>query len=307
MHRTIEITAAPQLTDALLGELARLDHVIGLSVQRDASIKPPGDAIMVHVLNRGADQVMDIAGQAVVRGGSVALAEGTALVDLASQHRIDHDVDEATWEEAETGLRHQGAITVNFLALMAFGGVVATVGLLSDPVPMAIALIASSVIAPGFEPIAKISLGLVLRRWPVVVRGAVSALAGYAALIAASAGTFLLLVALGDATASGLTGSKEVQHLAHPLPKDVVLSLASATAGLVMITAYRRTVIAGPLIGMALISAAALIGAALAAGEGQLGGDAAQRLALETALLVGAGAVVVAIKKATIHRRDPLV
>ena len=307
MHRTIEITAAAPISDPLLADLGKLDHVIGLSVQRDASIKPPGDVIVVHVLNRGADEVMDLAGQAVRHGGSVALAEGTAMIDPASQHLIDHDVDEATWEEAETGLRHQGVITANYLALMALGGVVATVGLVSDPVPQAIALIASSVIAPGFEPIAKVALGLVLRRWHVVKRGALSALAGYGALIAASAATFLLLRALGDTTVAKLVTNSEVQHLAHPVPKDVVLSIAAAAAGLVMITAYRRTVIAGPLIALALIPAAAVVGAALAAGQWSLTGAAAQRLALDSVILIAVGALVVAVKKATIHRRDPLV
>ncbi|MBP1807651.1 hypothetical protein [Rubellimicrobium aerolatum] len=58
MHRTIEITLAPAGTDRLLAELAADEHVMGLSVQRGASIKPPGDVVVVQTLNRGADAVM---------------------------------------------------------------------------------------------------------------------------------------------------------------------------------------------------------------------------------------------------------
>ena len=65
---------------------------------------------------------------------------------------------------------------MNVLALMALGGAVATIGLVSDPVAMAVAIVASSVIAPGFEPLAKIAMG-------VVQRGVVSTLAGYTALV----------------------------------------------------------------------------------------------------------------------------
>jgi hypothetical protein len=71
----------------------------------------------------------------------------------------------------ETGLRHQGRATPNFLALMALGGAVAALGLVSNPVPQAIAFIASAIIAPGFEPLAKVPLGGVLGRWNVVKRG----------------------------------------------------------------------------------------------------------------------------------------
>lgn len=184
MHRTIEISVPAQATDELLAGLEDLEHVIGLSVERDASVKPPGDVVTVHVLNRGSDAVMDLAGQAARQGStSVVTAELSAITDPEHQHLVDRDVDEALWEEAETGLRHQGRITVNFLALMALGGAVATIGLVSDPVAMAVAIVASSVIAPGFEPLAKIAMGLVLRRGSVVQRGVVSTLAGYTALV----------------------------------------------------------------------------------------------------------------------------
>ena len=53
MHRTIEITVPPAHTDTLVHELEQLEHVINLSVVRGASIKPPGDVLTVHVLNRG--------------------------------------------------------------------------------------------------------------------------------------------------------------------------------------------------------------------------------------------------------------
>lgn len=107
-------------------------------------MKPPGDVVTVHVLNRGSDAVMDLAGQAARQGStSVVTAELSAITDPEHQHLVDRDVDEALWEEAETGLRHQGRITVNFLALMALGGAVATIGLVSDPVAMAVAIVAS--------------------------------------------------------------------------------------------------------------------------------------------------------------------
>ncbi len=55
MHRTLQITVPPSYTDELIHELERLEGVIHLSVVRGASVKPPGDVLTVHALNREAD------------------------------------------------------------------------------------------------------------------------------------------------------------------------------------------------------------------------------------------------------------
>jgi hypothetical protein len=113
MHRTIEITVPPSCTDKLISQLEQEEHVINLSVVRGASIKPPGDVLTVHALNRGADQVMRLAEGAHKEGGdvSVSTSELSSIVDPKHERKVANDVDEALWEEAETGLRHQSRIT----------------------------------------------------------------------------------------------------------------------------------------------------------------------------------------------------
>ena len=125
MHRTLEITVAPTATDQLLKELVGLDGVIGVAVSRGASHKPVGDVITVHALNRDTDEVLTCVRLAEADGPiSVVMAEVASIIDPAKQERIDDDVDEAIWEEMETGLRHQGRVTVNFLTLVALGGAI---------------------------------------------------------------------------------------------------------------------------------------------------------------------------------------
>jgi hypothetical protein len=38
-----------------------MEDVIGLSITREASIKPPGDVLTVHALNRGVDDILRLA------------------------------------------------------------------------------------------------------------------------------------------------------------------------------------------------------------------------------------------------------
>ena len=109
MHRTIEIVVHPSYTDELIHDLEQLEHVISLSVIHGASVKPPGDVLTVHALNRGADEVMRLAEAAHEQGQiSVTTAELTSIVDPEHEHKVSNDVDEALWEEVETDLRHQG-------------------------------------------------------------------------------------------------------------------------------------------------------------------------------------------------------
>ena len=107
MHTEIEIIVPSSRTDELIDNFQQMDDVISLSVVREASIKPPGDVFTVHVLNRGADEVMRVANAAREEGQvSVSTSELTSLIDPEHERKVANDVDEALWEEVETDLRH---------------------------------------------------------------------------------------------------------------------------------------------------------------------------------------------------------
>lgn len=309
MHRTLEITVPTTTTDALCHELTDLDSVIGLSVQRGASWKPPGDVLVIHVLNRGADEVLRRVGAAVPdkKALSVVTSEVASIISPLSYKTVDNDRDEAIWEEMESGLRHQGRITPNYLLLMALGGIIAAVGLVSEPVPQAVAFVASAIIAPGFDPMTKVPLGLVLQRWRLVGRGLVSALAGYAILVVMAGLTMGLLVAVGETSASALATNPEVEHLQHPKWMELLVAGAGALAGVVMLAAFRRSFQAGPLIAMAFIPAAALIGAGLAVGRVDLALEGLERFLADWGFIIALGVPFLWLKQRFLHKRDPLV
>ena len=134
MHRTIEIAVPPSYTGELVDELGKLDGVVSLSVVRGASIKPEGDVVTVHALNRGADEVLRLAEAASERGRvSVSTGELASLVDPEHQQAVAKDADEALWEEVEAGLRHQSRTTANYLLLMGLGGAIAASGFTNRP------------------------------------------------------------------------------------------------------------------------------------------------------------------------------
>lgn len=308
MHRTFTLAVPTPKTDELTQELSRLDPVLGLAVSRGASLKPPGDVVTLHVLNAGADDVL----RAVARCCQgepyvVASAEITSLIAPDRREQVERDVDEAVWEEMQTGLRHQGRTTANSAALMALGGVIAAVGLVSDPVPQVMAFMAAAVVAPGFEPVAKMALALLLGRWHAVWRGLYSTLVGYAAVMAAAGLTFALLLATGAIDVGAFTGNREVANLAHPTTEAVLVSLAGALAGAVIVSSYRRSVIAGALMALAIIHTAAAIGMGLMCGRADIAAEALERLGIDLGLIVGCCGLVFALKQWWVHRRKPIV
>lgn len=307
MHRSFQITVSPSGTDGLIHDLEALPEVVGLSVSMGASRKPPGDVLTAHVLNRGVDDVLRAVERAKAHGPvSVVTSETAAIIDPDQTERIEDDVDEAVWEEMEAGLRHQGRVSQNYLFLMALGGVLAAVGLVSDPTPQAIAFVASACITPGYEPLAKIALGVVMRRGQAVRSGLFSTLVGYAVIVAAAALTFTLLRALGATTNGEFAHNPEVENIAHPTAKETLVSVCGALAGAVIVSAYRRSVIVGALIALVIIPAAAMVGVGFVASRPDLARAGFMRLLLDAALIVGLGLVVFAFKQAAVHRRRPL-
>ncbi|MBV9455101.1 MAG: hypothetical protein JOZ19_13445 [Rubrobacter sp.] len=155
MHTEIEIIAPPSCTDQLIKDLQQLDGVISFSVVREASIKPPGDLFTVYALNLEADEVLRLADAARNQGQiSVSTSEVSSIMDLEHERKVANDIDEALWEEVETDLRHQGKLTMNYVALMALGGGVAATGFAAESSSQAISFVAASIIAPGFEALA---------------------------------------------------------------------------------------------------------------------------------------------------------
>ena len=308
MHTEIEVIVPSSHTDELIQYLEQMDEVISLSVVREVSIKPPGDVFTVHVLNRGSDEVLRFANAAREWGQvSVSTAELTSLIDPEHERKVANDRDEALWEEVETDLRYQGKLTPNYLGLMALGGAVAATGFAAESASQAISFVAASIIAPGFEPMAAIPIGLALRRWAVVGRGLLSIVGGYLALILSAALIFLALRISGVVMVEEFTVNTEVRNLAEPGLREILLSAGGALAGMVMLLSRRHYLIPGALVALLVIEASAMIGVALAAGEPGLMLEGAERFGLDILLIVVGGVPIVLLKQVLFHRRAPMV
>lgn len=279
---------------------------MSVTVQHGVGVKPPGDVVTVHVLNAQADAVLVLAaGAQQHRSISIVTSQLESVIDPDHQALMSGDTDDTIWEEMEESVRHQSRVTANYLMAMACGGGIAAIGLVADAVPQAISFVAAAVIATGFEPIVKLPMAAVFGRWDVAKHGLRSMGIGYGLLILAAALTFFVLRVSGDRTVDQLIHNGDVQRLAHPTLSDVLRSGLGALAGVMMIAAGRWYVIAGPLMALELIPAAALVGTALLAGQPMLAGRGLLRLGIDVALIILLGLLLLRTKQARVHHHRP--
>lgn len=308
MHHTIEIVLPSAATDELLKTLDEDDGVLALHVQREASVKPLGDVVTVQALNRSVDAVLATAAHAEEHGPIAVTTSGTeSLVATGAQDAIDDDADESPWEEFERTLRHHGRLSINYLVLMTLGGAIAVAGLLSPPVPQALALAASAVLAPAFEPVAILGVALVRRSGYAIRRALVSVVVGYALIAAGGGLSFLVLRALGLASEKTLTSSEGMHMVLDPTAADWLVAAGGAVAGLVIITSFRQAVLAGALIALALVPATGVLGMGVVSGDLNLTLEGLQRTVVDMLLVVVLGGIVVVAKDRLVHKgRRPL-
>lgn len=307
MHRIIVLSGEPRIVERLADELRKQDDVISVGLAPGLSLKPPGDVLTISVLNRGADEVMRKADDAI-RGGRITatVSQSSALLDGPNQQRIAEDADEAMWEEMESDLRNVGGLAANYLVLMALGGALAGAAFFTARLLHPILFVGASIVAPGFEPIAKVGHGLVLRQWRLAGRGAWSAALGYLVLVIAAALVTLVLAAFGEASGA-LLRTTETPHVVVAIDaRSVVTSACACVAGLIMIVSLRDFYVVGALLLLVLIPGAALMGAAAALGEWRLAGHAGLRVGIDVLLVLAAAVAVYLWKQWRFHRRRPV-
>ena len=305
MHRNFIVVGPPAALQDVAHALEPLAEIITITLNDRTAVKPRGGVLEIQALNRSADEVLRRL-RRYAEAGDVVIMIGSAgsIVDVQRQRMIDEDADTMLWEEMEQNLRNEGRISFNSIALMALGGAIAAAAVAASPLPRILGLLASSIIAPGFAPIAGISLGFVLKRRRVLFRAALATCAGYAITTAAAALTFLLLHVLGCPGTERI--APDIVQLLGVDSATIVISVASAVAGAFMIVSLRDIYVIGSLIGLALVPAAAAAGCAVVTREWSVLGKALALVGFDAAFVLIGCAAVFWLEQRTVHRRRPI-
>lgn len=310
MQRRVEIVVPPDRSGELLQAIGGLEGLLGLRISRSVSLRPPGDVISVELLNRALPALMRLLedrGVGADERSAIQISELSALVSPTMNEKMTWETSNSSWEEMEAMVAKEGNMTPSAALLMAVAGALAVVGVLTGALHF---VIAAMVIAPGFEPIARIALGAMAGSRRVLRRGIIHTLVGYAALLAGAAATTLVLRGFGldplNPRASYVPGASLLALWSTVQPSSVLLSAAAGVAGALLIASGRSVLTAGVMIALGLVPAAALAAVGLATGDAALLGGSAVRWTVDAALVAGTGAVVFGWKRVRLFRRKML-
>ena len=300
MPRVIAVTLPDSKTDALIEQIRQIEDVVGLSLQRGASLDPPGDVLTIQTTNEGVRDVFKALEQfEVTDGGSISTSEPRSLLSPPHQHGIDTETNETVWDEMASLLRQDTNLSSNFLMLMALSGAVAAAGLWTNTVHV---VVGAMLIAPGFEPLLRIPFGLIGGPRELATRGLVSTLAGYLALAVGAALTYLILRTVDPATSPVLATRSWVQFWSEVTPTGVFVAVVGGVTGAIVITTQRSTLTAGVMIALALIPTMSLVGMASVSGDWELAGRGFVLWAVNVIAVIAASAATFALKQIVVHR-----
>lgn len=306
MPRSVEIVVPPERTDAVLTEVERIDGILGVRLSRGISRRPPGDLVTVLTTNTAFHpllRLLDRLGVGDATGVSITTMEPAGVISPSHPEAASRDSTDIPWEEMEFSMARESNMTPNALLVMFAAGLIAAEGTATGALHL---VIGAMVIAPGFEPIVRVGLGLISRS-PAWKHGLRDFGAAYLTLLAGGAAGGLLLMATGRsiplAEGAYLQPGSLLTYWTAVSGPSVMVSLLAGAVGAVLIASNRSVLTAGVMIALALVPSIAIAGMGLVAGDIGMVGGAVTRWAVDVVLVVAMSLVVFAIKHRTVHRR----
>lgn len=309
MVRTVQTVVSPERTDELLARLRRDSGLIGLRVQRQGSLHPPGDVISLETTNRSLHGIVRLLAEYRAGGDgelSILSTEPIGAVSSSMAQQIARDASESTWEEMQLRMGKDSNMTANSVIVMLIAGFLAAVGIATNALHL---VIGAMVIAPGFEPITRIALGMVAGG-PGWRHGLVDTAKGYLAVLTGAVLATLVLRALGESPlvgeASYLPAGVLISYWTATSVTSVLVAALAGAAGAIVIATNRAVLTSGVMIALALIPSAAITGMAVVSGDFGLAGTSALRWLIEAGLVALLSVAVFAWKRARVQRRRAL-
>lgn len=306
MSRTVQVTIPSHETEKLLPKLKDLEGLISLRVQKNGSVKPEGDVLSFELINTAVSDFLKIMEEAELISDekvSITTSKLDSIIAPAYSDEILSEPHETSWEEALKGILHDSNMTLNSSCIMFLSGVVAAIGISMNSLHV---VIGAMLIAPGFEPISRLSMGLVAKHKDWRNAGK-DILKGYLLLILGSIAGALIIKLLGREILGGsstyLPSEVLIEYWSTITLVSLTTSIMASIAGGLIIMSNKSILTAGVMVALALIPAASLIGMGIVAWDLQIIGKGMLRLLLEIFIVAIFSGFVFLWKKQTSNTR----
>jgi uncharacterized hydrophobic protein (TIGR00271 family) len=290
----LRIITPPDLTAAVLRELADDPGVTHITTDRGAATEPPGDLLSCEVVRASVNPLLRrLRSAGVAERGGITLTEPEAVISTAADHAqaeiLAPEIDTIVWEEVAARTSDDSTFSVSFGVLMVLAGIIAAIAVVTNN---PVLVVGAMIVSPDYGPMAALSVALVNRARRPAMRSFRALALGFP--LAALAAFLVTLAArgLGRIPAAYLAGQRPLTGLliGANLGAFVVAFVAGA-AGIIALGRAKSGAVVGVLVSITTIPAASNVGVALAMGDPSEAGRSLSILLVNLAGLLAGGLV----------------
>ena len=284
----VRIACPSRLTDATVAALRATSGVATIAIARGASLVPDGDVLECDVVREASNDVlatlraMDTDRELVTSIVEVEAVGSRAMRDVEAA-APGHEADAMPWALIEADARLSAEPSATFFVLMALASVIAAIGIVLDS---AVLIIGAMIVGPEYGPITAMAVGLHRRRrfWRSAAALLVS---GLVVAILAAAGFALLARLFGEPDRVFAPTSRFfTAFVTDPNAYSAIVAFVAGIAGTIALARSQATVVAGVLVSVTTIPAAAAVGVGLATAHWGDAGDGAIQLGINVAAIL---------------------
>jgi uncharacterized hydrophobic protein (TIGR00271 family) len=293
----VRVACPSRLTDEAVGALRGTKGVAAIGIARGASLVPPGDVLECEVVREASNDVFTaLLAIDTERELVVSIVEVEAVANRAVRHVEGavpgFEADALPWPLIEADARVASEPSATFFVLMALAAVIAAIGIAVDS---AVLIIGAMIVGPEYGPITAVAVGIHRRQrfWRVAAATLVS---GLVLAVLAAAAFALLAELLGESQeVFEPSGRFFTAFVTDPNAYSAVVAFVAGVAGTIALARSQATVVAGVLVSVTTIPAAAAIGVGLATEHRGDAADGAIQLGINVAAILVAILVTLSV------------
>lgn len=301
----LRIVVPPDMTAKVLGVLEGSAAVCNIIVMRGVALQPAGDVVLCDVAREAASIVLaDLQELGVPEHGSISVEQVDVALSRAAEAAAraapGDPANAVVWEEVEELASESTTLTASFMIFMTLSTLIAAVGIFLDT---PILIVGAMVLGPEFGPLASFCVAVVERRPRLALRSFVALVAGFPVAITA-AYLASLIFKWTDLTPDHFS---EADHsfaviISSPTFFSFFVAFIAGVAGVLSLTTSKSGALAGVLISVTTIPAAANIGISAAYQDWSAWRGSQEQLAINLGAICLAGIITLLIQR-TIYKR----
>jgi len=280
--------------------------VFGIVHLPGAARQPAGDVVLCDVAREAASVILaQLEQMGVDEQGSISIERPKAVLsraaDRAERAAPGDPTNAVVWEELQEITSEGTELSASFLIFMSLATLIAAVGIFLDT---SILIIGAMVLGPEFGPLASFCVAVVQGRAQLARRSLFALLGGFPIAIAAALVASLLFKWTG-LTPETFTESDHGLSAIISSPDffSFFVAFCAGIAGTLSLTTAKSGALAGVLISVTTIPAAANVGVAAAYEDWSAMGGSLAQLAINLTALCMAGIGTLVVQRAIFHRR----